>query len=259
MPTSWRARRRSPTRPPDNSASQNIQPGAYDLHQHQSGKNALTALLDPSSRNAANDVLVTEGANMYAVQARLVKVLGSDSKAAIADRADQAGRPRPAGDVRGQRQGTDVGRGIPLPRDVHDRSRHEAAGRAERDGHALHPGRPHSGFAAAAKAAGLTPYEALTVASIIQAEAKFDEDMPKVAEVIYNRLKAKTALQIDATTKYGCEIAGETHCIYNNFPSPYNSYLHDRAAADADRQSRCAGDGCRRAPGDRRVQVLRQR
>jgi UPF0755 protein len=210
----------------DNSASQNIQPGAYNLHQHQSGQSALTALLDPSSRNASNDVLVTEGANKYDVQARLVKVLGADSKTAIA-----AALAKP------------VDLGLPVTYADNGKAPTSAEGFLYPATYTIDPDtRPQdalnemvtrfiqadraSGFAAEAKAAGLTPYEALTVASIIQAEAKFDEDMPKVAEVIYNRLKAKTALQIDATTKYGCEVAAEKHCIYNNFPSSYNSYLH---------------------------------
>ena len=209
-----------------NTASQNIQPGAYVLHKHQSGANALAAMLDPSSRNAANDVLVTEGANVFAVQARLVKVLGSETRAAI-----QKALAKP----------TDLG--LPVTYAANGKAPSSAEGFLYPATYTIDPGtKPEnalnqmvtrfiqadraSGFAAAAATAGITPYEALTVASIIQAEARFDEDMPKVAEVIYNRLRSHTALQIDATTKYGCEIAGETHCIYNNFPSAYNSYLH---------------------------------
>ncbi len=50
---------------------------------------------------------------------------------------------------------------------------------------------------------GRTPYEALIVASLIEREAKIDEDRGKVAQVIYNRLKAGQPLQIDATLIYG--------------------------------------------------------
>ena len=68
------------------------------------------------------------------------------------------------------------------------------------------------GFDVAADAEGLTnasakvgrsPYEALIVASLIEREAKIDEDRGKVARVIYNRLSADQALQIDATVIYG--------------------------------------------------------
>jgi len=208
------------------AASASIQPGAYVLHKHQSGKSALSALLDPSSRNTTNDVLVTEGANMFTVRDRLAKVLGGDSKAAIA-----AALAKP-GDL-----------GLPVTYADNGKAPSSAEGFLFPATYTVDPGtKPDdalnqmvtrfiqadraSAFAADAKALGITPYEALKVASIIQGEAKYDEDMPKVAEVIYNRLRSDTALQIDATTQYGCEIAGEAHCIYNSFPSRYNSYLH---------------------------------
>jgi UPF0755 protein len=49
---------------------------------------------------------------------------------------------------------------------------------------------------------GVTPYEALIVASLVEREAKLDIDRPKIARVIYNRLKTDRALQIDATLIY---------------------------------------------------------
>ena len=49
---------------------------------------------------------------------------------------------------------------------------------------------------------GRTPYEILTVASLIEAEAKVDEDRPLIASVIYNRLREGMQLQIDATVLY---------------------------------------------------------
>ncbi len=49
---------------------------------------------------------------------------------------------------------------------------------------------------------GRTPYEVLTVASMIEREAKVAEDRPKIARVIYNRLARGMPLQIDATLYY---------------------------------------------------------
>ena len=49
---------------------------------------------------------------------------------------------------------------------------------------------------------GRTPYEILTIASLIEAEAKVDEDRPLIASVIYNRLRKGMKLQIDATVLY---------------------------------------------------------
>ena len=57
--------------------------------------------------------------------------------------------------------------------------------------------------AARAKKLGVTPYEAAIVASMVEAEAFVDEERPKIASVIYNRLEADIPLGIDATIIYG--------------------------------------------------------
>ena len=49
---------------------------------------------------------------------------------------------------------------------------------------------------------GLSPYEVLVVASMIEREAKVPEDRAKIARVIYNRLRRDMLLQIDATLRY---------------------------------------------------------
>lgn len=49
---------------------------------------------------------------------------------------------------------------------------------------------------------GYSLYEIVNVASMVQAEAKLDEDRGKIARVIYNRLEEEIALGIDATIIY---------------------------------------------------------
>lgn len=44
----------------------------------------------------------------------------------------------------------------------------------------------------------LSPYDIVTTASLIEAEAKVDDDRGRIARVVYNRLKADQPLQIDA-------------------------------------------------------------
>jgi len=74
------------------------------------------------------------------------------------------------------------------------------------------------------EALGLTPYQVLTVASLIEEEAKTDDDRPKVARVIYNRLDQEMPLQIDATS---CFAKGEPGCTLTEADlasdSPYNT------------------------------------
>jgi UPF0755 protein len=55
---------------------------------------------------------------------------------------------------------------------------------------------------------GLTPYEVVIVASLIEEEAKVPEDAPKIARVIYNRLKQGIPLGVDATSRYEAVLAG---------------------------------------------------
>jgi UPF0755 protein len=53
-----------------------------------------------------------------------------------------------------------------------------------------------------ATALGVTPYQVVIVASMIEKEANIADERAKVAAVIYNRLKKKMALGIDATVRY---------------------------------------------------------
>jgi UPF0755 protein len=78
-----------------------------------------------------------------------------------------------------------------------------------------------------AKALGLSPYQVVVVASLIEEEARFQQDRVRVAEVIYNRLQKGMLLQIDATTAYGVGKLGQklTAADYAS-QSPYNTYVH---------------------------------
>jgi UPF0755 protein len=48
----------------------------------------------------------------------------------------------------------------------------------------------------------LTPYDVLKVAALVEAEAKVPEDRPRIARVIYNRMKQNMRLEIDATVPF---------------------------------------------------------
>ena len=81
----------------------------------------------------------------------------------------------------------------------------------------------------------ITPYEALIVASLIEAEAKVPEDRAKIARVIYNRLAEGMTLGIDATVALRPR---RTHRpahpeATSTIDSPYNTRQVDGPAADA--------------------------
>jgi UPF0755 protein len=78
-----------------------------------------------------------------------------------------------------------------------------------------------------AKALGITVPQAVTVASLIEREAKIDADRPLIASVIYNRLRLHMPLQIDATIEYALpHHKSELSLSDLKIDSPYNTYLH---------------------------------
>ena len=75
-----------------------------------------------------------------------------------------------------------------------------------------------------AEALGLTPYEVVIVASLIQEEYGIVEEMPMMARVIYNRLDVGEPLGIDATSRYEAELAGRDRSEVDfESESPYNT------------------------------------
>jgi UPF0755 protein len=80
---------------------------------------------------------------------------------------------------------------------------------------------------ASATALGMTPYEVVTAASIVEKEGYIAKNMPQVARVIYNRLAHGTPLQMNATVLYSLGQDGGTVTSQDlQLPTPYNTYLH---------------------------------
>jgi UPF0755 protein len=79
-----------------------------------------------------------------------------------------------------------------------------------------------------ARSKNLTPYDVLTIASMIEKEAAVPSERPLVAAVIYNRLHDGMQLGIDATLRYGLHIP-PTESIHQSQlqnPTPYNTRIH---------------------------------
>lgn len=76
-----------------------------------------------------------------------------------------------------------------------------------------------------AAANGVTEYQVIIIASIVEKEAKVPEDRPVIASVIYNRLRAGMKLQLCSTVQYAL---GEwkPSLSYSDLEvdSPYNTY-----------------------------------
>ena len=125
-------------------------------------------------------------------------------------------------------------RGLPLPVDVLLRALLER-GRprrpADRDVRAALERRSTCGRRKARKR---TPYDVLTIASIVERETRAPPSGALIAAVIYNRLDRGMPLAIDATLRYGLGIAGD---------APRSSA---RTSAAARPTTRTASRACRR-------------
>jgi uncharacterized YceG family protein len=78
-----------------------------------------------------------------------------------------------------------------------------------------------------ARSKNLTPYDVLIIASMIEKETAVPRERRLVSAVIYNRLRNRMPLGIDATVRYGLDIPGTEsltkQALRSN--SPYNTRL----------------------------------
>ncbi|MDQ2984396.1 MAG: endolytic transglycosylase MltG [Actinomycetota bacterium] len=74
----------------------------------------------------------------------------------------------------------------------------------------------------------LTPYDVLTIASMVEKETLAPDERRKVARVIYNRLHDGMTLGIDATIRYGLDVPGTEPLKQSDLDSnsPYNTRNH---------------------------------
>jgi UPF0755 protein len=76
-----------------------------------------------------------------------------------------------------------------------------------------------------ARSKNLTPYDVLTIASMVEKEAEAPAERPLIAAVIYNRLRERMPLGIDATLRYGLNISPDESITESQLQSrsPYNT------------------------------------
>jgi uncharacterized YceG family protein len=76
-----------------------------------------------------------------------------------------------------------------------------------------------------ARSKNLTPYDVLTIASMVEKEAEAPEERPLIAAVIYNRLRERMPLGIDSTLRYGLNISPDKSITESQLQSqsPYNT------------------------------------
>ncbi len=79
-----------------------------------------------------------------------------------------------------------------------------------------------------AMAEGLSLYDLVTLASLVEKEARFDEDRPVIAQVFLKRLRLGMPLQSDTTIQYLLDAPKEDVTYADTeIESPYNTYQNE--------------------------------
>ena len=203
-----------------NPDATSIRPGVYQVKQHMSGAAALAALLDPASK-VVNRLTIPEGwtaRQVFAAWAKRTK-LDSDDFASAARNREAVGLPSYAKGIEGYL--------YPATYDVPVEP--TATGIVKMMVARYMQEAKKVGVTDVAARLGLRdPGALVTMASIVQKEVNRDEDMPKVARVVLNRLDAGQKLQFVSTLKY--LYPGDTAVLLRpgqiHNPSRYNTYVH---------------------------------
>ena len=199
-------------------ASVGIQVGFYEMKRKMSAKSALGILVDPDNR-VRNTVTIPEGYTVKQIVATLAKKTDFSVKQYNRALANPSALGLPAS-ANGNPEGFLFPATYELPPTATPRS--VLAMMVKRYDEAA----SQLALAQKAKALGYTPHEVMTVASLVQAEARYDKDFTKVARVIYNRLHDGMPLQFDSTVHYAVGKDGSvgTSDADRNSSSPYNTY-----------------------------------
>ncbi len=230
----------------DGDRARTIQPGYYQLRSQMSGVAAVALLLDPAARvgqleirggvqlddTSAPDGTVAPGVLSLISQATCMTTDGSrrcvsvdELRAAMRDTDPaQLGVPSWALADVAKAEPTRRLEGLLVP-GRYDVRPGEPAVDALRALLATSATRLEaSGLVSGAQSIGSTPYQVLTISSLVEKEG-ITPDMPKVARVIYNRLGAGRRLELDSMVNYPLDLqALRTSEADRLRPGPYNSY-----------------------------------
>ncbi len=204
----------------DDPDSRGIQVGFYDMNKQMSAESALEVLVDPANM-LQSTVAFPEGWTVDQIVGQLAKKTDFSRR-----QYEKVLRAPAAIGLPDYAEGNPEGYLFPAtyqlspkarPKDILAMmvARHrEAANRLDLETNA--------------ERLGVGAHDAMTVASLIQAEARSDSDFAKVSRVIYNRLEKDMALQFDSTVHYAVGRDGRvgTSDVDRAVDSPYNTYKY---------------------------------
>ena len=199
--------------------SRSLQPGFFGLHRQMSGQAALALLLDPAARLRGR-VTIPEGTSLAGVLDRLTKgtsITRADYLAALKRPSALNLPPYAAGNAEGFL--------FPATYDVEPGTKAVDVLSMLTSKYAdVVTGLQ---IEAGARALGMTPYDIVKVASLVEAETPLDADRAKVARIVYNRLQRGMPLQLDSTVNYlRLQKKARLTNADISVDSPYNTYQH---------------------------------
>ncbi|MET8350462.1 endolytic transglycosylase MltG [Micromonospora sp. NPDC005206] len=221
-----------------NSRSKNIQPGTYKLRKQMSGASAVTAMLDLKNK-IVNGLTIPEGRtslNIYKLLSEKTKIPVKDFQAAA---KDPEGLGVPEWWFK-RDDGKKVVKSVegflyPDTYEIPPKATAESILKLMVDNFLSVTGEMK--FAdRVQKERKVSPYEALIVSSLAQAEAGNKDDLGKVARVAYNRVYGEfpcNCLEMDVTVNYYLESIGKptkrsadmTEAELTDPKNPYNRKL----------------------------------
>jgi UPF0755 protein len=199
------------------SRDRNIQAGTYLLRRGTSWNDLIEAL--NGGDVAAGRITVPEGFSIAQITPMLVRALGVAPESVDVAVRDSALRARLG-------VPTETLEGYLFP-DTYTfppgtSARQAVAEMTQRFERAWTPE-----YASKLTALGISRHQAVTMASIVEKEAKLPEERAVIAAVYYNRLRDQMPLQADPTVQYALGHHVE-RVLYRDLTveSPYNTYLH---------------------------------
>jgi len=195
-----------------------IQAGDYTLRKRQSMSDVVD-ILSHGAESKLDRVTIPEGLTLEEIAKRVGELPGRDAAKFLA-----AAR---SGTVRSQLQPADSKNleGLLLPETYFVSDEDDETRILARMVDAFDQLANRLDIRGASQKLGITPYQAVIVASMVEREARVDQDRGSVARVVYNRLEKGMPLQIDATIQFALGKQKQSLLLRDlEIDSPYNTY-----------------------------------
>ncbi|GAA3479333.1 endolytic transglycosylase MltG [Streptomyces yanii] len=214
----------------ENPKGKSIQAGVYLLNKQMSAAEAVKMMVDPKSQNL---LIIPEGTtnrNVYKMIDKRLGLKAGTTNGVAKKNAGSLGLPDWADDdpvVEDRLEGFLYPAAYPVTKEMKPEAvLKKMVSRANEE-------YDKADLESNAKKLGLkSPWQLITVASLVQAEGKYKHDFDKVARVVYNRLKPNNTetyglLDFDSTVNYArAQSTLDTGAVSDlrKFKNPYNTY-----------------------------------